>query len=183
MYFFSPIFIFLYLPLIFIITLYLKKKNPSLSLFFLFLFSIFLLSTFNIIYALIFIISVITNYIIIKIYYIKKKKLYLYYGVIINLIYLFYLKYKNFFFENISNLFGINLTYSEIILPVGISFYTFQQIAFLIDTSRNQNKEISFIHYLTFVTFFPQLIAGPIVFFKEVNRSIDFFLKKKIFLL
>lgn len=89
-------------------------------------------------------------------------------AISINLAFLGYYKYTNFFIENINNLTDIELTFRNIILPLGISFYTFTQIAFLVDSYRGQVQEYDFINYALFVTFFPHLIAGPILHHKEM---------------
>mgnify|MGYP004002093329 CR=1 FL=1 len=89
-------------------------------------------------------------------------------GVIANLMVLGYYKYANFFVENLNKLSDSNLILHEVILPLAISFFTFQQIAYLVDAYKGETKEYSFLHYCLFVTFFPQLIAGPIVHHKEM---------------
>ena len=97
---------------------------------------------------------------------VKKRLLIL--AVAANLLLLAYYKYTNFFLDNLSYLTGIRLAVGEIILPLGISFFTFTQIAFLVDTYQGKVKEYNFIHYLLFVTYFPHLIAGPILHHKEM---------------
>ena len=89
-------------------------------------------------------------------------------GVSVNLAILGYFKYANFFVDNLNALSGTNLILNEVILPLAISFFTFQQIAYLVDAYRGKTKEYNFLHYCLFVTFFPQLIAGPIVHHKEM---------------
>jgi len=79
-----------------------------------------------------------------------------------------YFKYANFFVENIDAAFGLNWQIQTILLPVGISFFTFTQIAFLVDAYRGDVKEANFIHYGLFVTYFPHLIAGPVLHHKEM---------------
>ena len=96
------------------------------------------------------------------------KKTILAVGVSTNLTVLGYYKYANFFIDNLNALSGTNLILYEVILPLAISFFTFQQIAYLVDAYRGETKEYSFLHYCLFVTFFPQLIAGPIVHHKEM---------------
>lgn len=83
-------------------------------------------------------------------------------GIIFNIGILFYFKYMNFFLHNINILFYQDFKIMQIALPLGISFYTFQQISFLIDTYK-ENIIYKFEDYAEFVCFFPQLIAGPIV--------------------
>ena len=89
-------------------------------------------------------------------------------GIAANLGLIGYYKYSNFFLDNMNVLLGSEYHLEKIILPLGISFFTFQQIAYLIDAHRGETKDHSFLHYCLFVTFFPQLIAGPIVHHKEM---------------
>ena len=99
-------------------------------------------------------------------------------GVIGNLALLGYFKYANFFVENLNILTGNSIHLEQIVLPLGISFFTFQQITFLIDAYKGETQENNFLHYCLFVTFFPQLIAGPIVHHKEMLPQ---FAKKSFF--
>jgi alginate O-acetyltransferase complex protein AlgI len=89
-------------------------------------------------------------------------------GIIFNLGLIGYFKYANFFVDNVNYLTGTEITLPPIILPLGISFFTFQQVAYLVDAYQGETREYSFTKYILFVTFFPQLIAGPIVHHKEV---------------
>jgi alginate O-acetyltransferase complex protein AlgI len=89
-------------------------------------------------------------------------------GIAANLGLLGYYKYANFFVANLNALFGSSLVLETIILPLAISFFTFQQIAYLVDAYRGETHEYSFLHYALFVVFFPQLIAGPIVHHHEI---------------
>ncbi len=95
-------------------------------------------------------------------------RLLLFAGVTINLLLLGYYKYANFFIDNINAFSESNWHLNTIILPLAISFFTFQQVAYLVDAYRGETKEYNFLHYALFVTFFPQLIAGPIVHHKEM---------------
>lgn len=97
-----------------------------------------------------------------------KKKWFLIFGITVNLGLLGYFKYANFFVDNLNLLAGIGFNLHKIVLPLAISFFTFQQITYLVDTYRGETKEYNFLHYCLFVTFFPQLIAGPIVHHKEM---------------
>lgn len=89
-------------------------------------------------------------------------------GICGNLGLLGYFKYANFFVENYSLASGVEVNLPPIILPIAISFFTFQQIAYLVDCRRQEAGEYSFMNYVLFVTFFPQLLAGPIVHHKEM---------------
>ena len=107
-----------------------------------------------------------------------KRKTYLWFSVIVNLTFLGYFKYTNFILGNYNDLFGGHLSFYDVILPVGISFYTFQSISYIIEIYR---KEIAptktYLDYLFFVSFFPQLVAGPIVrakdFIPQIYAKLD----------
>jgi hypothetical protein len=84
-------------------------------------------------------------------------------GVAVNLLLIGYFKYAGFAVENWNLLTGGSVALGDIILPLGISFYTFQQIAYLVNSSRGETHGTTFLQYCLFVVFFPQLIAGPII--------------------
>ncbi len=86
----------------------------------------------------------------------------------LNLTLLGYFKYTNFFITSANQFFGNHIPVLDIILPLGISFFTFTQIAFLVDVYRGIAREVNFIHYLLFVTYFPHLIAGPVLHHKQM---------------
>ena len=92
----------------------------------------------------------------------------LFVGVGLNLGALGWFKYANFLVDSSNVLLGSHIHLQKIILPLAISFFTFQQIAYLVDTYRTKTGERRFLNYALFVTFFPQLIAGPIVHHKEM---------------
>lgn len=89
-------------------------------------------------------------------------------GVTVNLLLLGYFKYANFFVDNVNALTGLDWQLQNIVLPLAISFFTFQQISYLVDAWQGETREYNFLHYCLFVCFFPQLIAGPIVHHKEM---------------
>jgi D-alanyl-lipoteichoic acid acyltransferase DltB (MBOAT superfamily) len=90
------------------------------------------------------------------------------FAIVANLGLLGYYKYANFFLAGINSVAGSQLSLGEIILPLGISFFTFTQVAFLVDTWQGKVREYNFIHYILFVTYFPHLIAGPVLHHKEM---------------
>jgi len=93
-------------------------------------------------------------------------------AVICNLCLLGYFKYRNFFLTNVGDIVGVQFHLSALIVPLGISFHTFQQIALLIDV-RNQGAKLPpLLNYVMFVLFFPQLIAGPIVLHQEMGKQV-----------
>lgn len=96
------------------------------------------------------------------------QKLLLAVGVAANVACIFVFKYYDFFVSSINSVFRTSFTLLHIALPLGISFYTFQQIAYLVDSYRGKTKDYGFIEYALFVVFFPQLIAGPIVQHQEM---------------
>jgi len=89
-------------------------------------------------------------------------------GISGNLATLGYFKYANFFVDNANALFGLDLFLAQVVLPLGISFFVFQKIAFLADAYAGKVDRLNLLDYSLFVTFFPQLIAGPIVHHSEV---------------
>lgn len=89
-------------------------------------------------------------------------------GIIIDVAVIFVFKYYDFFITNMNALFKADFNLKHIVLPLGISFFTFQQISYLVDTYRGETREYSFIEYVAFVSFFPQLVAGPIVLHNEL---------------
>jgi alginate O-acetyltransferase complex protein AlgI len=89
-------------------------------------------------------------------------------GISFNVVFLGYFKYTDFLFSTINDVYGANLVLRHIILPLGISFITFQKIAFLVDIQAGRVKSFTFRDYCIFVLFFPQLIAGPIVHYREM---------------
>ena len=168
-------FIFAFLPLTFIIYFYLLNKRLIIGAKgFLVFASLFFYSWWNIAYLPLILVSMLFNYVVgnslngnkdnIKI----NKKTLLTFGIVANLSLLGYFKYVDFFIGNINYLSDSNIPLLELALPLAISFFTFQQIAYLVDSYREETAEYDFLNYALFVTFFPQLIAGPIVHHKEM---------------
>ena len=172
-------FIFIFLPISFFVYFLLNKiHKPVVGKAWLVFASLFFYSWWNISYLPLIIISMVTNYIIgqelgkeksnnLKLVRFFNKKTILVVGITFNLGLLGFFKYANFFLENINAL-GADFDLPNILLPLAISFFTFQQIAYLVDSYREEMREYDFLNYALFVTFFPQLIAGPIVHHKEV---------------
>src|SRR5438876_10106579 len=92
-------------------------------------------------------------------------------GIVLNLATLGYFKYANFFVDNLNAVAGLDLALGTVVLPIGISFFTFQKIAFLVDAYRNRVDRLDFIEYVLFVTFFAKVIAGPVVHYSGVMRQ------------
>ncbi|HIP27470.1 MAG TPA: MBOAT family protein [Flavobacteriaceae bacterium] len=172
----SYIFIFAFLPITFFIYFYLNKKRlTEASKGFLVFSSLFFYSWWNIIYLPIILSSILFNYLIGSILSKSsegekkfRKRSVLLFGIILNILLLAYFKYSDFFIENINFIANAQIDLLKLTLPLAISFFTFQQIAYLVDSYRGETKEYDFLNYSLFVTFFPQLIAGPIVHHKEM---------------
>lgn len=174
----SYIFIFLFLPITLLgwYTLnHFKAYEPAKL--FLAGMSLWFYGYFNTYYLLIIVVSILGNYFLsflMKFSHTKfTGRLGLFTGIFLNLGLLFYFKYYDFFFENINFIFHTDFAMKNILLPLGISFFTFQQLSFIIDRCSGKAEHYSFINYLTFVTFFPQLIAGPIVLYKEMMPQFE----------
>ena len=172
----SYIFIFAFLPITFLVYFYLNHKRlTEASKGFLVLSSLFFYSWWNVVYLPLILVSMLFNYVVgsqlskeekgVKHY---SHKMLLSIGVIANLSLLGYFKYSDFFISNINSLFNTQIPLLHLALPLAISFYTFQQIAYLVDSYRGETREYDFLNYAVFVTFFPQLIAGPIVHHSEM---------------
>jgi D-alanyl-lipoteichoic acid acyltransferase DltB (MBOAT superfamily) len=98
----------------------------------------------------------------------RSGKAWLVFGVTANLLLLGYFKYANFFVSNVNVVFGTHWKIGQIVLPLGISFFTFTQIAYLVDARRGVACEYDLGDFLLFITFFPHLIAGPIIHHSEM---------------
>ena len=167
-------YILIFLPFVFIVYFYLHRRHKSTAArIFLLLASLCFYAYWKTEYLTLLLFSIFFNYNIGKFLASSTvsphaRKATLVFGIGINLAILGYFKYTDFFLENINTLFGLSLPYLHIVLPLAISFFTFQQIAYLVDTYRGEVREYGFLNYALFVTFFPQLIAGPIVHHKEM---------------
>jgi len=179
MVFSSPIFLFLFLP----ITLLLYYVSPNVKIR-----NIVLLITSLLFYSwgepdlvVLMVIMIIINYFIGKKIESKKNyiagKRYLLLGIIINLLSLVYFKYANFIIENVNVLLNLinvpEISIKKVRLPIGISFFTFQSISYLIDVFRAEVKAQRNVLYLgLYISLFPQLIAGPIVRYRDIAKQI-----------
>lgn len=174
----SYVFIFLFLPIALVGWYTLNQfKAYKLAKVFLAGMSLWFYGYFNIYYLAVIVISILCNYLlsyVMKFSHTKMSaRMGLLGGILLNLGLLFYFKYFDFFIENINALFQSDFNLRHILLPLGISFFTFQQLSFIIDRCKGKAEHYPFIDYLTFVTFFPQLVAGPIVLYKEMMPQFE----------
>ena len=107
------------------------------------------------------------------------KKILLASGISCNILLLGYYKYLNFFISNVNHFLAFRFGPLDLLLPLGISFFTFTQIAFLVDNYKGKAREYNFLNYILFVAFFPHLIAGPIIHHAEMMPQF-YSLKNKI---
>ena len=177
-------FIFFFLPITFVIYFWLNKKRlTQASKGWMVFASLFFYSWWNILYLPLILGSILFNFTIgstiSRIYTtraVKKgmsPKAILAFGIVSNVLLLGYFKYMDFFITNSNTLVGTHWDLIHIVLPLGISFFTFTQIAYLVDAYRDEVKEMDYLNYTLFVTFFPHLLAGPILHHKEMMPQFD----------
>lgn len=170
MIFSSQIFLFIFLPFTLLFYYLSPKKFKNYTLL---LASIFFYAWGRVDYVFILLTSILINYsfgILLSKY---NKKFILIIGIIINLSLLFYFKYYDFSISNLNTLFKLNLPLKEITLPIGISFFTFQGMSYIIDIYRGNAKVNKNIFSVSlYISLFPQLVAGPIVKYKDIDEKI-----------
>jgi D-alanyl-lipoteichoic acid acyltransferase DltB (MBOAT superfamily) len=173
-------FIFIFLPLVatvyFLLHRYFAVKWPRL---FLLLASLCFMSFWNVYFALVLICSVLFNYAGGSALSIsterggRNKKLIFIAAIAANILFLGFFKYSNFFLDNVNAVSAAQIRLLNILLPIGISFYTFMQIAWLTDVYRQGGYRYDFVSYCLYVTFFPYVISGPIVYHKEIIPQLE----------
>lgn len=169
----SRIFIFIFFPILLVIYYGLRKFNlHKLALVSLIIGSFIFYGYNHPAYLLLLIVSILFNYgaylVMSKLEHKSIRFLVAFIGVIANLGVLFYFKYYDFFISTCNSLIHSDFALRHILLPLGISFFTFQQISFVVDVYKGDIKGYNFIEYTLFVSFFPQLVAGPIVLHDEL---------------
>lgn len=165
----SYIFVFCFFPIC-LIGYYglIRLKKVTAAKIFLTAMSFWFYGYFNLSYLLIMVCSIGGNYLFHRVLSDRPRRSVMILAVAANLGVLFYFKYFDFFIATCNAVFGTSVALRHILLPLGISFFTFQQISFVVDTYRGEVIDCSLIDYALFVSFFPQLIAGPIVNHEEM---------------
>lgn len=165
----SYIFVFLFFPIC-VLGYYglLHMQKTEAAKIFLIAMSLWFYGYFNVSYLLIMLCSIAGNYFFHRMLSRRQSRMLVAAAVSANLGVLFYFKYFDFFLSTMNAAFGTSVPMRNILLPLGISFFTFQQISFVADTYLGEVKECPLVDYMLFVAFFPQLIAGPIVNHKEM---------------
>ncbi len=173
MLFSSMTFVFLFLPIVCLIYLLAKKELHNAILL---AASILFYAWGEPRYLAIMILTILANYVgaIALDKHKKYKKPILLATIAVNLSFLLYFKYFNFFIDNINSIFAMDISFLEVIMPIGISFYTFQAMSYLIDVYKGDAKVQKDIYKLAlYISLFPQLVAGPIVKYRDVDEQID----------
>ncbi len=161
-----------------------KVTKNHLAKLWLIVMSLWFYSYVNIKYLWVLLLSLAINYAIAYMMHKKDflwwKKLFLIIGITINVLVLFIIKYYNFFIDNINHVFQKDFTLIQLVLPLGISFITFQQISFLVDRYREKDKKCSLIDYALYLCFFPKIVSGPIIMYHDFIPQINHTDREKI---
>ena len=182
----SGVFLFIFLPLVLPLYFYLAQQSSRAANIFLLIASLSFYSFYSPTDLPILLISILFNYTLARILQSLSnstqsiKRGFLVFGIGMNLAFLAYFKYANFFIENINYAFTSNIEALSIALPLGISFFTFTQIAYLVDLYKQKEITSSSGLYALFVCYFPHLLAGPIVYHKDLIAELSDKLRKKI---
>lgn len=188
MYFNSYIFILAFLPIT-LLGYYLINRTKKYQLGHLWLLgaSLIFAGYLNVYYAVITTFTVVLGYLFLilvtqKDTAFKVKRIYLIIGIVVHVGVLLYFKYSNFFIENINVLLKKEIPLLELLLPIGISFYTFQQIAYLVDCYKDSSVKCGFLEYYLYIMYFPKFLQGPILLhedmlpalYEEKNKKFSF---------
>ena len=171
MIFSSISFIYYFLPLLLIIYFIFPNKYKNIVIL---LFSLLFYFLGEPKYIIILLLSCFINYYLSKLIDKGKyRKLFLILAVLYNVIQLLVFKYTDFFIENVNNIFNLNISYLYIVMPIGISFFTFQALGYVIDVYNKKHKSASsLINFMTYICLFPQLVAGPIVRYSDIEKEL-----------
>lgn len=168
----SWIFLFLFLPVVLFVYFGLNKcRLMKLAIVFLVGASLFFYAYANVAYVVYFILCITINYVLGKLLLVKKKKWILIFGIVINIGSLAILKYYNFFVTTLNSVLKTDYNLIAVFVPLGISFFTFQFIAFIYDCYKDEISELSFLKYMAYATFFPKIIQGPIMLYQDFDEQ------------
>lgn len=166
----SYMFLFIFLPVVLAgYWLCVNRGNGQCAKLWLVFMSLWFYGSFHPVYLLVLLGSLLFNWAITRLMEKgRRRRSVLAAGIAGNLGVLIYFKYMDFFIENINALFRSDLTLLQVFLPLGISFFTFQQISFLVDNYRREIREYGFTDYILYITYFPKLLEGPLVLHEEL---------------
>ncbi|MEE2674795.1 MAG: MBOAT family O-acyltransferase [Myxococcota bacterium] len=162
----SNAFLFLFLPIVLLVFFAMASRRGSLALGWLVVASLFFYGWWNPAYLGLLFTSIVVGFVLAQAA--GRSRGWLPVGLVFHLGLIGWFKYAGFLSGELEQLSGWPVALAPVGLPLAISFFTFQQIAFLVDCSRGRARETRFLHYVLFVTFFPQLISGPIVHHREM---------------
>lgn len=172
MLFSSITFLFYFLPILLIVYFIVPNKFKNLVLL---VFSLIFYAYGEPIYVLILLLSCLVNFVagLLIEKFPSKGKLILVLTIVYNVGQLIYFKYTDFFIANLNNIFNLSVPLLRIVMPIGISFFTFQTLSYVIDVYRKDvEASHNFLNFATYVSLFPQLVAGPIVRYKTVEEEL-----------
>lgn len=167
-------FLFVFLPLALIVTYAAGlRRTPALAKFTLVIFSLGFYAWWRPVYLWLLLFSIGFNYAVgdriqRTVMAGRSARIWLIFGLAVDIAMLGWFKYANFFADNVNEIAGTHWQLERIVLPLAISFYTFQKIAYLIDSARGEAQRMKLLDFTLFAAFFPQLISGPIVHYKEI---------------
>ena len=168
----SAVFLFVFLPIVLI--LHTIIKNTTIRNGLLIVSSLIFYAFGEPMYVLLLLGSMAFNYAFGRILYIRKSKAVLALAVVVNLLLLVVFKYTGFLVETFNGVFNTKLPVPQIVMPIGISFFTFQAISYIVDVYRGKtDRKAGFFDVLLYISLFPQLVAGPIVQYRTVADAIN----------
>ena len=174
MLFSSVTFLFYFLPCVILFYFLVPKKFKNAVLL---AFSLFFYAWGGVRYALLMVLAIIMGYVagllIEKYRGTNLAKIFLFFAVALIISFMLYYKYSNFFIDNFNKATGLSIPLLKLTLPIGISFYTFQIISYVVDVYRGEKAQRNPINLAAYVSMFPQLIAGPIVRYSDVARELE----------
>ena len=175
MLFSTPEFIFLFLPVVAVVTFLLGRRSDLAAKIFVIIASVFFYAVAGVLDVFVLALSLAANFALARA--IERGRLaglFLAFGITLDVVVLGYFKYFNFLTDTVNVAFGHAVSHGEFRhLPLAISFFTFQQIAFLIDVRRGRIKRPNLLNYIFFLFFFPHLIAGPITSYLPISHQVD----------
>ncbi|QIU89375.1 MBOAT family O-acyltransferase [Yokenella regensburgei] len=163
----------LFLPITALIYFIFKKVNLNLSKIWVCAISVYFYSFFTYQFIPLLIASMAINFIIIKLILSHGDNKYIVSSVLFNVVSLGYFKYCNFFASNIDSIFGLAIGHLDVVAPLAISFYTFQQISLSVSAHRKQITEVTLLDYCAYILFFPKLISGPITNYEIITNQLS----------
>lgn len=171
MVFSSAVFLFIFLPVVLLLHTVIKNTTARNAL--LIIASLIFYAFGEPVYIVLLILSVLVNYLFGKVLFTKKNKVILGVAVALNLSLLVVYKYTGFLVDTFNQVFNTRIPVPDIVMPIGISFFTFQAISYIVDVYREKTaKKAGFFEVLLYISLFPQLIAGPIVQYNSVADQI-----------